>query len=110
MGHGERWLLRPHRERPSCRAAEQRDERAAFHSITSSARASRVGGTSRGIRGTGRYGKFFPIFGRRLHPSGLILAARITLPHFSASSLMCLPKSAGEPASAAAPKSASRAF
>src|SRR5215470_16148788 len=46
----------------------------------------------------------------RLHPSGLMLAARITLPHFSASSLMSLPKSAGEPASAAAPKSASRAF
>src|SRR5262245_38696444 len=39
----------------------------------------------------------------RLHPSGLMLAARITLPHFSASSLMSLPKSAGEPASAAAP-------
>jgi hypothetical protein len=44
------------------------------------------------------------------YPSGLMLAARITLPHFSASSLMRLPKSAGEPASAAAPKSASRAF
>src|SRR5262249_13418068 len=47
--------------------------------------------------------------GDRPH-SALILAARITLPHFSASSLMSLPKSAGEPASAAAPKSASRAF
>src|SRR5262245_3132667 len=46
----------------------------------------------------------------RLHPSGLMLAARITLPHFSASSLMSLPKSAGEPARAAAPKSASPAF
>src|SRR5262249_8661334 len=39
-------LLRPHRERPRRRAAEQRDELAAFHSMTSSARASRVGGTS----------------------------------------------------------------
>src|SRR6516225_2160550 len=42
-------LLRACRERPrGCRAAEQRDERAAAaHSITSSARASSVGGTSR---------------------------------------------------------------
>src|SRR5215831_9990046 len=44
-------LLRPRRERPRSRAAEQRDELAAFdlrtHSITSSARASSVGGTSR---------------------------------------------------------------
>jgi hypothetical protein len=40
-------LLRTRRERPRCRAAEQRDELAAFHySITSSARASTVGGTS----------------------------------------------------------------
>src|SRR5262249_38110439 len=39
--------LRPRRERPRCcRAAEQRNELAALHSITSSARASRVGGTS----------------------------------------------------------------
>src|SRR5262249_6903612 len=34
-------------QRPRSRAAEQRYERAAFHSITSSARASSVGGTSR---------------------------------------------------------------
>jgi len=42
-------LLRPRRERPRRRrAAEQRDELAAdHHSITSSARASTVGGTSR---------------------------------------------------------------
>jgi hypothetical protein len=32
---------------PGCHAAEERDERAAPHSITSSARASSVGGTSR---------------------------------------------------------------
>src|SRR5262249_24866673 len=38
-------LLRARSERPS-RAAEQRDERAPPHSITSSARASSVGGTS----------------------------------------------------------------
>src|SRR5262249_9435205 len=40
-------LLRARRERPRCRAAEQRDELAAVHSITSSARASSVAGTSR---------------------------------------------------------------
>src|SRR5262252_6851756 len=41
-------LLRVPRERPRCRAAEQRDEIAPPpHSITSSARASSVGGTSR---------------------------------------------------------------
>src|SRR5215831_18073557 len=35
---GLAWLLRPRRERPRRRAAEQRYELAAFHSITSSAR------------------------------------------------------------------------
>ena len=45
--HRHRRLLRARRQRPSRRAAEQRDERAASHSITSSARASRVGGISR---------------------------------------------------------------
>jgi len=44
---GHRGLLRTRRERPRCRAAQQRDDFAAFHSITSSARESRVGGTSR---------------------------------------------------------------
>src|SRR5262249_44600870 len=46
-----RRLLRARRERPRSRASEQRDERASLHlrghSITSSARASSVGGTSR---------------------------------------------------------------
>ena len=43
-----RRLLRAYRERPcDRRAAEQRDELAARHSITSSASASSVGGTSR---------------------------------------------------------------
>jgi hypothetical protein len=43
-----RRLLRADGERPrDCRAAEQRDERAAPHSITSSARASNMGGTVR---------------------------------------------------------------
>ena len=41
-------LLRARRERPRCcRAAEQRDELAALHSITSSAMASSDGGTVR---------------------------------------------------------------
>ena len=42
--HRHRRLLRARRERPSCRrAAEERDELASFHSITSSARASSMG-------------------------------------------------------------------
>src|SRR5262249_38892620 len=40
-------LLRMRRERPRSRAAEQRDELATLHSITSSARASSVSGTVR---------------------------------------------------------------
>src|SRR5262249_30493027 len=41
-------LLRARRERPcECRAAEKRHELATLHSITSSARASNVGGTVR---------------------------------------------------------------
>src|SRR6476659_3495053 len=42
--------------------------------------------------------------------SGLILAARITLAHFSVSSAMSLPKSAGEPISAMPSSSASFAL
>src|SRR4029453_15340143 len=46
--HRHRRLLRARRERPNSRhAAEQRDELAPFHSITSSARAMSIGGTSR---------------------------------------------------------------
>src|SRR5262245_45547820 len=40
-------LLRTRRTRPCGRAADQRDELPALHSITSSTRASRLGGTSR---------------------------------------------------------------
>ena len=40
-------LLRTCSERPRARAAEQRDELATLHSITSSARARSVGGISR---------------------------------------------------------------
>ena len=42
-GHRRR-LLRPRQKRPSSRAAEPRDEIAPFHSITSSARPSRLSG------------------------------------------------------------------
>src|SRR2546421_1113976 len=42
------WLLRARRQRPrSRRAANERDELAPLHSITSSARATKIGGTSR---------------------------------------------------------------
>src|SRR5215510_14907882 len=44
------------------------------------------------------------------HHSGLMLAIRITLPHFSVSSAINLRKSAGEPASGGPPRSASRAL
>ena len=42
--------------------------------------------------------------------SGLMLPARITLPHFSVSWLRSLPKSAGEPGRTVPPNSASRAL
>jgi hypothetical protein len=42
--------------------------------------------------------------------SGLMLAARITLPHFSISLAMNAPKSAGEPPKTAPPRSAIRAL
>src|SRR5262249_9725153 len=45
--HRHRRLLRVRREWPRCRAAEQHDEVAAPHSITSSASASKLGGTIR---------------------------------------------------------------
>src|SRR6516164_6274493 len=45
--HDGHRLLRPRRHRPCRRTTEQRDELAAFHSSTSSARASTVAGTSR---------------------------------------------------------------
>jgi hypothetical protein len=45
--HGLPGLLPLRRERPCRRVAKQHDERAPSHSITSSARESSVGGTSR---------------------------------------------------------------
>src|SRR6516162_244230 len=57
------------------------------------------------FRGTKRYG-IWP----GIAYIGLMLAARITLPHFSVSSAMSLPKSAGEPGSTVPPRSASRAL
>src|SRR5262249_18422658 len=46
--HRHRWLLRAHTKRPRCCCAtEKRDELPSPHSITSSARASSVGGTSK---------------------------------------------------------------
>src|SRR5262249_45965513 len=45
--HRHRRLLRARRERPCRHAAEKRDELAPVHSITSSARASTVCGTSK---------------------------------------------------------------
>src|SRR6266568_2519426 len=53
--------------------------------------------------------QFCAICGGQPH-SDLILASRITLPHFSVSSAMSLPKSAGEPPSAVPSRWASRAL
>src|SRR5262245_27466065 len=47
---------------------------------------------------------------RAIALAGLMLAARITLPHFSTSSAMSLPKSVGEPGSGEPPNSAIRVF
>src|SRR5260221_5367851 len=51
-----------------------------------------------------------PVAFHASYDSGLMLAARITLPHFSVSSAMSLPKSAGESASTSPLRSASRAL
>ena len=60
-----------------------------------------------GIRLTG-----FMEYAPRAHRPhyGLMLAAKITLPHFMVSSAMSLAKSAGEPGSTVAPRLASRAW
>src|SRR5262245_46719983 len=78
------------------RAAEQRDELASLHSITSSARASSGSGKVR--RGNYRL------------VSSFMSAARTTLPHLSVSSAKSLPNSVGESASAVPPSSPSRAL
>src|SRR5262245_13927878 len=56
----------------------------------------------------GRYGKCRA--GRRGGHTGLMLAARITLPHFWVSSARSLPKSDGDTPNGVPPKSAIRAF
>src|SRR5262249_5345754 len=80
-------LLRAQRERPRRRTTEQRDELAASHSITSSARAS-----------------------NGLHYSALRPAKLTTLAHFSVSSATSFAKSADEPVNISLPSSAIRAF
>src|SRR6266478_6512052 len=63
--------------------------------------------TGDGFTETGRYG----MRAERISPySALMLAARITLPHFAISSAISFPKSAGEPASALPPDWAIRAL
>src|SRR5258708_32989932 len=57
-----------------------------------------------------RYGHYGTFGSGRTAYSGLMLAARITLAHFSVSSAMSLPKSTGEAASAEPPNSKSFAF
>src|SRR6516225_12085081 len=72
-------------------------------------------GSARGQMQKISAGKFhgIPSLKRRrrdaLH-SALILAARITLPHFSVSSVISLPNWTGDPGSGVPPRSARRAF
>src|SRR5262249_8794010 len=75
---------------------EPHDELAPFMSI----------GLGAAIRRTG----FMEYRRRAEHYSALMLADLITLPHFSVSSAMCLPKSAGEPRRTVPARSARRAF
>src|SRR5262245_55105834 len=72
-----------------------------LYSITSSARLGHPLFAERALRN---------IWRDRADHSALILAARITLAHFSVSSAISLPKSAGEPAITVPPRSASRAL
>src|SRR5262245_5375987 len=73
---------------------EPHDELVPFHSIVAAVRGTDVT----------KYWIGLP------RQSALMLAARTTLPHFSVSSAMSLPKSAGETTSGVTPKTASRAF
>src|SRR5262249_34120664 len=70
--------------------------------------ASSVGGTARGISPNGTLWNIDSTVDQP--QSALMLRARITLPHFSVSSAIILPKSAGEPASTVPPRSARWAF
>src|SRR5262249_8062000 len=56
--HRHRGLLRPRRKRPHGCPAEERDELASFHSITSSAATSSLSGTGR--PGTWAFGALMP--------------------------------------------------
>src|SRR5262249_21174016 len=85
-------LLRPRHERPRGRAAEQRDELATLHSITSS------------------YPPFAERVLRNAAHSGLMLPARITLAHFSVSAASSFPNSSGVIGIGTPPSSAKRAF
>src|SRR5262249_9594670 len=88
---------------PVSRAAQIAPRVHVGYSITSSALASSVGGTTKGISPNGRYG----IFCQARSPDhyGLMLAARITLAHFSVSSVMSVLKSADEPPRIIPPRS-----
>src|SRR5262249_28057365 len=60
--------------------------------------------------GVGRISSEYDTHDRAAAQSALIPAARITLPHFSVSSAICLPKSEGEPTTTDEPRSANLAF
>src|SRR5262249_10374179 len=99
----------PHRRRIDYRKLRVLERSFASHrySIIWSARASTVGGTKRLARKESRNGYYGT---STWDQSALMPTDLITLAHFSVSSAMSLPKSAGETTSGVTPKTASRAF
>ena len=119
---GGRWVGRPHfrlRQLRTCRRIRSWplrancDQGASQHPVIRSAWWRRLSSCCRCAARRLRDSRN-AIYGMSAHwqraYSGLILAARITLPHFSVSSAMSLPKSAGESASGTLPRSARRAL
>src|SRR5262249_39702789 len=100
--HRHRRLLRARRERPGgCRADDERDELAALHHCNHSITSPHLPFAERDL---------WNVTPRPPGQSALMPVNFTTLLHFSVSSAMSLPKSTGEPRSAVAPHSASRAF
>src|SRR5262249_11833661 len=81
------------------------------HGRDSTAATLLIAGTASARRFGSRNGRLWNIDSPTDQPqSALMLRARMSLPHFSVSSAMSLPKSVGEYASTSPPRSASRPF
>src|SRR5262249_5670105 len=95
----------PVRLDPHLRCEDRRSQRRSFHDVGSMTGLPEGAMSVAAIRLTD-----VSEYLDRVRHSALMLAARITLPHFSVSSAMNLPKSPGERAIAMLPKSAKRAL